>query len=155
MRLINHDTVVFHRVGGLHLTTRFKDDGLPIISENDWVVDSQPVEITFTNGTSLQLTTPVREFIPRYGDVTGRRYTDAHGKHHWMDLPAYGLVDPEGYSQLIRALIPRGTMSWAAAQGRSHQEAIRLIKNGAVCLTSDFFSSYFAGQVCINLEKGI
>ncbi|CAK7237499.1 hypothetical protein SCUCBS95973_009975 [Sporothrix curviconia] len=130
MRLINHDAVVFHRVGGLHLTTRFKDEGPPSISENDWKAGSQPVQITFTNGTSLQTTVVACEFVPRNGDVTGRRYTVAHGHHHWINLPAYGIVDPAGYSQLIRTLIPRDAMSWAAAQGRSHQEALRLIRNG-------------------------
>ncbi|CAK7207888.1 hypothetical protein SEUCBS139899_010703 [Sporothrix eucalyptigena] len=163
MRLINHDAVVFHRVGGLHLTTRFKEEGLPIISENDWKAGSKPADVTFTNGTSLSTTVPVREFIPRYGDVTGRRYTDAHGNHHWIDLPAYGLTDPAAYAILIRDSIPGNTFSWAAAQGRSHQEAIRLIRNGAApelekLLQYDFgrfqktSSSYITGTNRLGIE---
>lgn len=135
MRLLNHDCIVFHRVGGLDLTTRFKEDEQPIIDECDWKSGSEPVKIVFSNGTSLQTSIYVREFVPRYGDVTGRRYTDANGNHQWINLPSYGLIDPSAYLRLIRVQIPRQACSWAATQGRAHQEALRLIDAGIVSVS--------------------
>ena len=136
MRRINHEVVVFHRVGGLDLTTRFKGEGLPIIDESDWKSGSKVVEIVFSNGTTLQTSIIVREFIPRYGDVTGRRYTDADGSHQWINLPSYGLIDPAAYLRLIRVQISSQACSWAATQGRTHQEALRLIDTGIVSIRS-------------------
>lgn len=132
MRLINYSGVVFHRVGGLNLTTRFKESEMPMISENDWKEKTRATEIAFSSGTALQTAIYVREFIPRYGDVTGRRYTDARGNHHWVNLPSYGLVDPAAYLDLIRCQIPQQVHSWAGTRGCAHREAIRLIKAGTV-----------------------
>ncbi|EPE05527.1 hypothetical protein F503_02266 [Ophiostoma piceae UAMH 11346] len=130
MQLISPSSVIFHRVGGLDLTTRFKDNELPAISDNDWKDGAAAVEISFSSGSALQSAVVVREFIPRYGDVTGRRYTDSEGNHQWINLPSYGLVDPSAYLSLIKQEIPKQALSWAATQGAAHQEALRLVQSG-------------------------
>lgn len=136
MRLINHEAIAFHRVGGLDLTTRFTDEEFPQIDESDWKVGSKAVEIVFSSGSTLESSILVREFVPRYGDVTGRRYTDGNGNHQWINLPAYGLIDPAAYLGLICVQIPNQACHWAATQGRAHKEALRLIDAGIVSTES-------------------
>lgn len=130
MQLISPSTVNFHRVGGLGLTTRFKEGQVPSIDGQDWKEGAETVEIRFSSGSALQLSVSVREFVPRYGDVTGRRYTDAEGNRQWINLPSYGLVDPLSYLALIKLQIPIQALTWAASQGAAHQEALRLITTG-------------------------
>ena len=134
MQLISPSCVIFHRSGGLNLTTRFneKENELPAIDDSDWKNGADAVEISFSSGSVLQSAVLVREFIPRYGDVTGRRYTDNQGNPQWVNLPSYGLVDPSAYLALVKQEIPKQALSWAATQRAAHQEALRLIQSGEV-----------------------
>ncbi|KIH87366.1 hypothetical protein SPBR_05022 [Sporothrix brasiliensis 5110] len=165
MRLINYKGVVFHRVGGLDLTTRFKDEAsLPVIDDGDWKSGSAAVEVVFTSGAALQTALLVREFVPRYGDVTGRRYTDANGNHKWINLPSYAVVDPAAYLNQLRFQIRSQACAWAATQGRAHQEALRLIDTGIapelqLLLEYDFgrfqktLSAYITGSERLGIER--
>ncbi|OAA63514.1 hypothetical protein SPI_03677 [Niveomyces insectorum RCEF 264] len=164
MQLPNPANLVFHRVGGLGLTTRFEDGKLPVISSGDWKPESFVTDIAFSSGTLLQSTVAVREFVPHFGDVTGRRYTDSRGRHRWVNLPAYGLADPLAYAAFIRTHIPAKARAWASTQGSAHREALRLLDTGMAAeldtlLCYDFGryqktrSAYITGHVRLGIEQ--
>lgn len=136
MQLTNPTGVIFHRDGGLQLTTRFKDGEWPSINPEDWKEGSSPVAITFSSGSLLESPAVVRELVPQAGDATGRYYTDTAGQNHWVHLPSYGVIDPELYLDLLRVRIPEQVRAWAVTESAAHQEALRLASSGLVCTSS-------------------
>lgn len=130
MQLTHLDGLIFHREGGLQLTTRFRQDEGYAISPDDWKEGSRPVSICFSSGSLLQSTALVRELKPRAGDATGRYFTDTAGNNHWVPLPSYGLVNPQAYLAFLRTQIPEQTRCWAAQQSEAHKEALRLLDAG-------------------------
>ncbi len=142
MQLIHPAEAVFHRVGGLDLTTRFTEGELPVIDEEDWIEDSEPVDIVFSSDCNLESAASVREFTPRAGDATGRRFTDALGERRWIEIPSYGLARPSDFLDDFSRHIAAEARAWAFGQSSAHHEALRLIKSGLVSISqASFFPS--------------